>query len=121
MKLSVLDMELTVCKVKDVGSLDLTRDFYFIAKTKDELSLVCNTRDVPKHTLAREDGWQGFKIEGVLDFSLVGILSRLTAVLAEKGIGVFAVSTYNTDYVLVKRENFSKAVTALESAGYVFG
>lgn len=60
----------------------------------------------------------GFRIQGVLDFSLIGILSRLSSILAEHKIGIFAVSTYNTDYIFMKEENFSKALEVLVSEGY---
>ena len=62
--------------------------------------------------------WRGFCIQGVLDFSLIGILSKLSGILAEHKIGIFAVSTYNTDYILVKEENFDRAMEALISEGY---
>lgn len=118
MELKKLEYELTVCKVASADELDLSREFFFIAKTDEEISLVCLTDDVPDHTTQREDGWKGFRIEGVLDFSLIGILSKLTTVLAQNNIGVFAVSTYNTDYILVKSENCEKAENALVNAGY---
>ena len=118
MELKPLDYQLTVCKVGSLRDISLDDDFFFIGKTDEELSLVCRTEHVPQHTAAREDGWRCFRIEGVLDFSLIGILSKLTAVLAEKGIGVFAVSTYNTDYILVKEERFTEALEALGNAGY---
>ncbi len=111
-------MDLTVCKVADTRQLDLTKEFFFMAKTDEEISLVCKTADAPKETVAREDGWRAFRIEGVLDFSLIGILSGITSILAENQIGIFAVSTYNTDYILVKKENFEKALKALTCAGY---
>ena len=63
-------------------------------------------------------GWRGFRIEGVLDFSLVGILAGLSAILAARKIGIFTVSTYNTDYILVKNGDFERALAALEEAGY---
>jgi len=66
----------------------------------------------------RNDGWRAFRIEGVLDFSLVGILSRISACLAEKNIGIFAISTFNTDYILTKKENFERAAKALEAEDY---
>ena len=119
MKLRVLPNELTVCKVREIAAVDLSRDFYFIGKTDEELSLVCDTADTPADTLAREDGWRGFRIEGELDFYLVGILSRLSGILAENKIGIFAVSTYNTDYILVKAENLDKAMDALSERGYI--
>lgn len=59
-----------------------------------------------------------FCINGILDFSLIGILSEISGILAENGIGIFAVSTYDTDYILTKRENYQKALTALNNAGY---
>jgi hypothetical protein len=118
MELRQLPFELTVCKVSDVTSIDLSSEFFFVGKTDEEISLVCQTSEVPSNTVAREDGWRGFVIEGVLDFSLVGILSKVSSVLAAAGIGIFAVSTYNTDYILVKSENFCKATDALAAAGY---
>lgn len=70
------------------------------------------------NTVERDDGWKAFRIQGVLDFSLIGILSRISAILAENKIGIFAVSTYNTDYILVKKENYQRALKALETQGY---
>ena len=70
-------------------------------------------------TIERDDGWRGFRIQGVLDFSLIGILSKLSGILAEHKIGIFAVSTYNTDYILVKEANFNRALEALVSEGYI--
>ena len=118
MKLKKLPYTLTVCKLETVEQIDLNAGFYFIGRTDEEISLVCRTECTPERTLEREDGWRGFRIEGTLDFSLIGILSPIAAILAENKIGIFAVSTYNTDYVLVKEENFDKAMTALGAAGY---
>ncbi len=70
--------------------------------------------------LRREDGWTAFRIEGTLDFSLIGIISKISVALAEEKIGVFVVSTFNTDYVLVKTENFENAKNKLISLGYEF-
>ena len=118
MELKTLPYDLTVCKVADASALDLGKDFYFIGKTDEELSLVCRTEDTPPDTTDRDDGWRGFRIQGVLDFSLIGILSKLSGILAENRIGIFAVSTFNTDYILVKKENFDRAMTVLAEAGY---
>ncbi|MCR5433802.1 MAG: ACT domain-containing protein [Bacteroidaceae bacterium] len=68
--------------------------------------------------IERNDGWRAFRIEGVLDFSLIGILAKITAYLAENDVGIFAISTFNTDYILAKAENFEKAVKTLEAKGY---
>jgi len=119
MELKILEHHLSVCKVADVSEIDLTGDFYFIGKTDEELSLVCRTEDAPAKTTERDDGWRGFRIQGVLDFSLIGILSKLSGILAEHNIGIFAVSTYNTDYILVKEANFSRALEVLASEGYI--
>ena len=110
MELKRLELDLTVCKVSSESALDLTKDFYFIGKTDEELSLVCRTEDTPAETVEREDGWKGFRVRGVLDFSLIGILAKISGILAENGISIFALSTYNTDYVLVKAESFEKAL-----------
>lgn len=118
MRLKKLTYDLTVCKVKSESAIDLTRDFYFIGKTAEEISLVCRTEDTPEETVERDDGWKGFYIQGVLDFSLIGILSKLSGILAENKIGIFAVSTFNTDYILVKSENFNRAMDVLSKAGY---
>ena len=119
MELKILEHRLSVCKVSDVSAIDLKSDFYFLGKTDEELSLVCKTDEIPPMTTAREDGWRGFRIQGVLDFSLIGILSKLSGILAENEIGIFAVSTYNTDYILVKEENFERALNVLAAEGYV--
>lgn len=118
MELKKLEYDLTVCKVGALADINMTADFFFIGKTEEELSLVCRTEDVPPQTIARDDGWKGFRIQGILDFSLIGILSKLSGILADNGIGIFAVSTYNTDYILVKAENFEKALTVLSAKGY---
>lgn len=81
MQLKKIDHDLTVCKVESENELDLTKDFYFIGKTEEEISLVCITDDVPIQTLEREDGWKAFRIQGVLDFSLIGILSKISTIL----------------------------------------
>ena len=118
MKLKKLPYNLTVCKLKDISDINLSTEFFFIGRTDEELSLVCRTEDTPVNTTERDDGWRGFRIEGVLDFSLIGILSKISTILAENQIGIFAVSTYNTDYILVKAENYNRAMDALSAEGY---
>lgn len=118
MELKIIPHPFTVCKVDRLAPSDLEGEFCFIGKTDEELSLVCITERTPKDTLQREDGWRAFRIQGVLDFSLIGILSPIAALLAQNRIGIFAVSTYNTDYILVKQENLERAVQALTEAGY---
>ncbi len=118
MELKKLDYNLTVCKVEKITDIDMASDFFFMGKTDEEMSLVCKTDDTPEKTIERDDGWKGFRIQGVLDFSLIGILSKLSGILAENNIGIFAVSTFNTDYILVKAENFDKALRVLSAEGY---
>ena len=118
MQLKKLPYDLTVCKVASLADVDQDSEFFFLGKTDEELSLVCRTEDTPADTVERDDGWKGFRIEGVLEFSMIGILSKLSGILAENEIGLFAVSTYNTDYILVKEANFAKALEVLAAEGY---
>lgn len=118
MKIEKIAGEFSVCKVKDLSEVNFQSEFCFIGKTDEELSLVCLTDQVPSNTLCREDGWRAFRIQGMLDFSLIGILSRITTLLAENQIGVFALSTYQTDYILIKARHFPMAMEALSQAGY---
>ena len=118
MKLKVINEAFSVCKIKSIDEINFEDSFCFVGKTDEELSLVCATKFVPSETIEREDGWRGLRIEGVLDFSLIGILSKLSTILAKEQIGIFAISTFSTDYLLTKEENFEKAVKALEARGY---
>jgi hypothetical protein len=118
MELKRIDHKLTVCKVASAWDIRPDAEFCFIARTDEELSLVCKTEDTPQNTTARDDGWRAFRIQGVLDFSLIGILAKLSGILAEHRIGIFAVSTYNTDYILVKEENYERALSVLAAEGY---
>ena len=87
MELKTMEYNLSVCKGTDISDINLTSDLYFVGKTDEELSLVCKTEDTPQNTTEREDGWRGFRIQGVLDFSMIGILSKLSGILAEHKIG----------------------------------
>ena len=118
MRIKVLKQDFSVCKVIDYTETDINKEFVFTGKTDEELSLVCPTDIVPQNTTDRDDGWRGMRIEGTLDFSLIGILAKISAILAENKIGIFVVSTYNTDYVLTKAESFEKAISLLSDNGY---
>ncbi|MBQ6824695.1 MAG: ACT domain-containing protein [Clostridia bacterium] len=119
MILKKLPYDLSICKLSSIAELNLKKDFYFIGRTEQELSLVCKTDVVPAAAVAREDGWRGLYIDGALDFSVIGILAELSGILAKNRIGIFAVSTYDTDYILVKEENYQRAINALADAGYI--
>lgn len=116
--LEPLEVKLSVCKVTDYLQIDVSKPFCFTGVTDEELSLVCPTELAPDNTTERDDGWRAFRIKGTLDFSLIGILSGISGILADNGIGIFAISTFNTDYVLTKEGNFNKALDVLNSAGY---
>ena len=118
MNIKKIEHNFSVCKVIDYSQVDLSQEYCFIGKTDEENSLVCLSSCVPDNTIERDDGWKAFRIQGVLDFSLIGILSKISCLLAENKIGIFAVSTYNTDYILTKEENFEKAIEILSENGY---
>jgi len=92
-------------------------DFFSITKTCDELSIVCSQDDIPNDIKCEKD-WRILKIEGQLDFSLIGILSSISTILAQKGISIFAISTYDTDYILVKNKDIDNAIQALINERY---
>lgn len=118
MELKRIDYDFSICKVADYSLLNLDSEYSFVGKTDEEKSLVCITSDVPSNTVERDDGWRAFRIQGILDFSLIGILSEIARILAEHKIGIFVISTFNTDYVLTKKENYQRALEVLGDAGY---
>lgn len=92
--------------------------FYSVTKTIDEISIIVNRGiEIPFARISK--GWKGFKVEGILDFSMVGIIYNLIAPLKENGISVFVNSTYNTDYLFVKEFSFQKTVEIFEKTGYI--
>ena len=118
MEIKRIHQDFTGCQVKDYSLVNLDSEYSFIGKTDEEKSLVCITSEVPENIIQRDDGWKAFCIQGVLDFSLIGILAKIATILADNGISIFAVSTYNTDYVLIKKENYQKALEVLQTTGY---
>jgi len=120
MILSKLDVNFSICKLRDATGVDVNRDFVFFARTDEEISLVCPSDQAPQTALAVEAGWKAFRIEGVLDFGMVGVLAKISGLLAAENISIFAVSTYNTDYIFLKSDIFEKAVSLLGKNGYEF-
>ena len=118
-ELEILDGGFTISKLNSWKDVPEGR-FVFAAATDSEISLVCPSDIVPRDTPVRDDGWSAMRISGQLDFSLVGVLSRLSAVLAAERIGIFAVSTYDTDYILIKTDDLDRAKEALKKSGYTF-
>lgn len=93
------------------------KGFFSITRTSDELSIVCSQDNIPNHIKCERD-WKILKIEGVLDFSLIGILASISTILAQQGISIFAISTYDTDYILVKNKDIDNAIESLIKEGY---
>ena len=117
--LSVLPDTFAVCRLdKDAPILEWgRRGFFSVTRTPDELSVVCRQADVPPGTRC-EGGWRCLKVEGPLDFSWTGILASLAVPLAGAGISLFAISTYETDYLLVKGDDLDSAARALAGSGH---
>lgn len=113
-----LTEEFAICQVEDYSQVNLENPFVFTGATDEEKSLVCPTVLIPENALTVDKHWSAFRIEGVLDFSLIGILSQISSLLAEHHIGIFAISTYNTDYILTKTADFQRALQVLKEAKY---
>ncbi|MBI5565893.1 MAG: ACT domain-containing protein [Chloroflexi bacterium] len=117
--LSVLPESLMICRLDQAAAIPAwaTGDFISITRTSDELSIVCNERDVPPG-VKTDRNWRALKIEGPLDLSLTGVLASIAVPLAEAKINLFAISTFDTDYVLVKAHRVAEAIGVLRSAGH---
>ena len=89
-----------------------------MVKTPDEISFVCESTNVPSGVIQSEAGWKALKIAGVLEFGQIGIIAKIANILAEAEIGIFVVSTYDTDYILLKTENYAGGIQKLASNGY---
>lgn len=120
LRLSLLPDTLAVCRLPadaPVPAWAWTGEPASVTRTRDELSVVCRADAVPDG-VQHEAGWRCLVVAGPLDFSLTGILAALRASLAAAGIPLFAISTYDTDYLMVKAENVDRAVAALRGAGH---
>jgi hypothetical protein len=118
--LTLLDSHYAVCRMcPDAPVPEWGQDgaFWSATRTADELSIVCEANYVPDDVIA-EGNWRCLKVAGPLDFGMVGLLAGLTAVLAKAGISIFALSTYDTDYLLVRSARVVEAIGVLREAGY---
>jgi hypothetical protein len=116
----VLERTFAVCKLVQDAAIPAwagAGEFMSITRTADELSMMCCQDDVPPG-IACERGWRCLRVAGTMPFSLVGVLASLTVPLAEAGISVFAISTFDTDYLLVKEINLIAALKVLRSHGH---
>ena len=136
MDLEVIESEFSICKFGIPATLSELLDaplnaplndllnspgagaYVFLQKTPDETSLVCESSRVPAGAIAVEAGWRAFRISGTLDFSLIGVLAKISGILAEIGVGIYVVSTYDTDYVFMKSADFQNGLRALSDNGY---
>jgi uncharacterized protein len=108
-----------ICRLESTASTPswARGDFVSITCTKNELSVVCEQDAVPTDIRCERD-WCVLQVEGPMDLAIVGVLSSLTKPLAEAGINLFAISTFDTDYLLVKAQRLEAAKIALEQAGH---
>ncbi len=122
LQIALLPETLAICRLdQDAPIPEWAQGEHFlsIVRTADELSIVCPQGQVPEE-IKREEGWRCFKVEGTLDVSVTGVLAALTTPLAFEGISVFAVSTFDTDYLLVQKKYLEKAITVLIRSGHHF-
>jgi len=118
--LNLLPDTLAVCRLSPDAAIPdwaLASDFYSITRTADELSIVCHQRDVPDD-VQREGDWRCLKVQGPLDFSMTGVMASLATPLAAAGISLFVISTFDTDYLLVKQDTLQATIAALGRAGH---
>jgi len=120
LNLKLLKDKYSVCRLNkddEIPKWIFNEEFFSITKTEDELSIVC-LQDKIKEDIKCERDWKILKIEGPLDFSLIGILSKISTLMANNNISIFAISTYDTDYILIKEESIDKAIEILENNNY---
>ncbi len=122
LSLTILPERLAICRLPPEEALPERPPharFWSVTHTEEELSIVLPEEYAPAGSRA-ETGWRGLKVQGPLDFDLTGILASLAAPLAEASVSIFAISTYNTDYILVKENDLEKAKQALRASGHTF-
>jgi hypothetical protein len=124
MDLVVLDPFFSILKLpptETIPSWALHGEVFSVTRTNEELSIVCPSSCLPNEELIDvENDWNCMKVDGVLDFGLTGILASLVNPLAENNISIFAISTFNTDYLFIKSHTLAKAKSVLEYAGHSF-
>jgi hypothetical protein len=121
MRLEVLRGEFAIVRLNATAAVPPwieAAEFCSITRTREELSIVCESSRVPLE-IAAERGWRCMKVEGPLEFSLTGVLASIADPLARAGIPIFAISTFDTDYLLVNSTDLEAAIAALESVGHV--
>lgn len=122
-KIEIINKEFAIAKLpvgamENAEILSFSADFFFFARTDKEVSLVTEITTVPNCALKVEKPYTAFRLQGIYEFELTGVLQPILKILADKKIPVFAISTYDTDYVLVKTEKLMSAKLALIGGGY---
>jgi hypothetical protein len=121
LQLEVLNQTYAVCRLSNADSIPkwaTSAEFLSITRTHDELSIVCEVESVPDGVQA-ERNFRGLRVVGPLDFALTGIMAALTTPLAAAGISIFAISTYDTDYLFVRADRLDQAIGVLRDAGMI--
>lgn len=120
LQLTSLDGDFAICRL-DAGKVTpgwaVGGPFYSITHTQDELSIICLHEQVPGN-IQCQPGWRVLKIEGPFDFDQIGVLASLTAPLADAGISLLTISTFDTDYILIQSDSIAQALLVLASAGH---
>ena len=120
MKLTLSPHVFAVCQLEastEIPAWSFQGSFFSVSKSADELSIVCEQRNVPAHIKSEKD-WRVFKVEGPLDFNLTGILASIAVPLAQAKVSIFAISTFDTDYVLLRGRDLDAANGSLKAAGF---
>lgn len=120
MRISLLQSTFAVCQLGSetpLPSWASQGEFLSVTRTAEELSIVCDRDSVP-HEVRAERDWRALMLAGPLDFAMVGVLAKLSTTLAAAGVSIFAISTYNTDYILIKEDDLETAISALKEAGH---
>ena len=125
-QLKRMDLDLIVCRLgsgEHIPSWALQGKFVSVTRTEEELSIICESRKLPpgkRASVKYEADWRPIKVQGPIGFEMVGVIAGISQTLTARGITLFAVSTYDTDYILVKRDKFDDAVESLVTEGYPF-
>lgn len=118
MTIQVIKERWCVCKPVRLSDVNMQAAPLFLAVTDDEISLICQQGYEPEHCFAKQTDWRALKVVGPLDFSLTGVMACISTALANAGIALLALSTYDTDYILVKEERLACAIQALADKGF---
>jgi uncharacterized protein len=121
LKIIVLPGHYSLCRLKPNDAIPdwvAASSFYSISKSPEELSIVCETALVPDN-IKNSDYWRLLKIDAILDLSLTGITAKFSTALANAGVNLCVVATYDTDYIMVKEEKLATAITALAKVDFI--